>query len=224
MKTNPKQGRLLISLGLLMVLLSFSLIVYNIYIDRQAERMARQVIAELDEHLSPNTPPETCAEITPLPDDEPFETEEIEIEIEIPDYVLNPEMEMPTKTIHGTDYIGILTIPFLELELPIIGEWSYSNLKNAPCRYSGSAYSDNLVIAGHNFYSHFGGLKNLRENDTIGFSDMDGNTFTYKVVLYEVLNASDVEDMISSDWDMTLFTCTMDGQSRITIRCVREGK
>lgn len=43
----------------------------------------------------------------------------------LPDYMLCPDMEMPVKTIEGVDYIGILTIPALELELPVISEWSY---------------------------------------------------------------------------------------------------
>ena len=58
----------------------------------------------------------------------------------IPDYVLYPNMEMSVETINGIDFIGVLRIPTLELELPVISEWNYPNLKSAPCRYSGSAY------------------------------------------------------------------------------------
>ena len=35
-------------------------------------------------------------------------------EIEYPDYILNPEMEMPVKEIDGIDYIGTLKIPSFE--------------------------------------------------------------------------------------------------------------
>lgn len=136
----------------------------------------------------------------------------------IPDYVLSPNMEMPVETINGIDFIGVLRIPALELELPIISEWNYPNLKTAPCRYSGSAYLNNLIICGHNYTSHFGTLKNLWEGDIATFTDMDGNVFTYKMVERETLNPTDIEEMESGNWDLTLFTCTVGGQSRVTIR------
>lgn len=127
-------------------------------------------------------------------------------------------MDMPLETINGIDYIGVLKIPALELELPVISEWNYSNLKTAPCRYRGSAYLNNLIICGHNYPSHFGKLKNLREGDRITFTDMDGNIFTYKMVERETLMPTSIDAMENGDWDLTLFTCTVDGQSRVIIR------
>ena len=53
-------------------------------------------------------------------------------------------------------YIGVLQIPSLDLTLPVISDWSYPALQIAPCRYEGSAYDGGMVIAGHNFDSHFG--------------------------------------------------------------------
>jgi sortase A len=38
----------------------------------------------------------------------------------------------------------------------------------------------------------------------------------------EILSPFAVEEMTSGDWDMTLFTCTVGGQSRVTVRCVLE--
>ena len=34
----------------------------------------------------------------------------------------------------------------------------------------------------------------------------------------ETLNPTDIEGMESGNWDFTLFTCTVGGQSRVTIR------
>ena len=62
-------------------------------------------------------------------------------EEETPEYLRNPEMEMPVEEIEGNGYIGLLEIPALGLSLPVMSEWSYPNLKLAPCRYSGSAYT-----------------------------------------------------------------------------------
>jgi sortase A len=117
------------------------------------------------------------------------------------------------------DYIGILTIPALELELPIISEWDYPALKVAPCRYTGSVYTNDLIILAHNYSTHFGRLKELVIGDEVYFTDMDGNTFAYNVAQKEILKATDVEEMVSGDWPLTLFTCTVGGKSRVTIRC-----
>lgn len=88
---------------------------------------------------------------------------------------------MPILTIDGHDYIGCLSIPGLDLSLPVMSQWSYPNLKLSPCRYSGSAYLDNLIIAGHNYQKQFGVLKSLQPGDKLVFTDMDRNTFTYAV-------------------------------------------
>ena len=39
--------------------------------------------------------------------------------------------------------------------------WSYPKLKVAPCRYRGSAYLDDLIIAAHNYDRHFGRINTL---------------------------------------------------------------
>ena len=139
----------------------------------------------------------------------------------MPDYVLNPEMEMPVSSIDGLDFIGILEIPAIDLKLPVASEWSYANLDTAPCRYAGSAYLDTLVILGHNYPAHFQKLKNLHQGDAIRFTDTDGNLFSYTVSDFEQLRPDQVTDMVSGDWDLTLFTCTVGGQLRLAVRCVR---
>lgn len=142
-------------------------------------------------------------------------------EEETPEYLRNPEMEMPVEEIEGNGYIGLLEIPALGLSLPVMSEWSYPNLKLAPCRYSGSAYTGNFTIAGHNYSTHFGPIGELNAGDSITFTDMQGNCFAYEVQVVETLEATAVEDMVSEEWDLTLFTCDLSGESRITVRCLR---
>ncbi len=142
---------------------------------------------------------------------------------EIPDYILNPDMEMPVETIDGRDFIGTLEIPSLNLNLPIISQWSYGNLRVAPCRYDGSAYKNDMILAAHNYPSHFGNLKYLKEGEYVIFTDADGNKFTYTAVVRETLMPTAVNEMLSKeedDWDLTLFTCTVGGRSRVVVRCV----
>ena len=128
-------------------------------------------------------------------------------------------MPMPVQVIDGEEYIGILQIPDLALELPIIGEWSYPRLRTAPCRYVGSACTHDLIIAAHNYASHFGGLASLAQGSEVIFTDMDGNRFIYAVSETEQLPGTAIEEMKSGDWDLTLFTCTIGGAARVTVRC-----
>ena len=140
---------------------------------------------------------------------------------ELPDYILNPDMEMPTEEVEGNDYIGVLEIPSSEISLPVMSEWSYPNLKTSPCRYSGSAYTGNLVIAAHNYRTHFGPIKNLTVGAQITFTDVKGRCFSYEVAVVEVLEPTAIQDMISEEWDLTLFTCTPGGQARVAVRCLK---
>ena len=123
-------------------------------------------------------------------------------EEETPEYLRNPEMEMPVEEIEGNGYIGLLEIPALGLSLPVMSEWSYPNLKLAPCRYSGSAYTGNFTIAGHNYSTHFGPIGGLNAGNSITFTDMQGNRFAYEVQVVETLEATAVEDMVSEEWEI----------------------
>lgn len=200
-KKRKQKGRFLIRLGLLLIAAALCFIIYNLYEEHRARELSGQALDALQEYIPGS--------------DQNDDTS-------MPDYMLNPDMEMPTQTIDGIDYIGVLEIPSLNLELPVISQWSYPNLRIAPCRYSGSAYSGGLVIAAHNYDSHFGRLKTLQTDDEVIFTDIDGNTFTYKVAVMEILEPLATEEMKSEEWDLSLFTCTIGGRSRVTVRCVLE--
>ena len=192
---KAKRGAVWINAGLLLIAAALFLSAYNEWESHEARDSARQVIAQLCDAL-----PTEAGEPTTLPD---------------------VRQEMPVKTINGRDYIGVLSIPSLELELPVISQWDYPALKVAPCRYSGSLYQDNLIICAHNYASHFGKLKELQPGDIVLFTDMDEHVVTFRMVERETLNPMDAEGMEAGDWDLTLFTCTIDGQTRVTIRLER---
>lgn len=130
-----------------------------------------------------------------------------------------PVPEMPTQTVNGWDYIGYLSIPSLELTLPIQSQWSYEGFRVAPGRFAGSTYSKDLVLAAHNYPQHFGRIGDLQPGDTVCFTDMDGHVTHYRVAALETLAPEDVEGMLSGEYDLTLFTCTVGGKSRVTVRC-----
>lgn len=127
--------------------------------------------------------------------------------------------EMTEAEIGGEAYIGYVSIPSLDLRLPVMSSWSYPKLRTAPCRYSGSTKTGDLVIAAHNYSQHFGQIENLQPGDEVTFTDMDGRVTDYEVAEVDTLDPADVEEMTDSGYALTLFTCTYSGRSRVTVRC-----
>ncbi|MGL4910930.1 MAG: sortase [Romboutsia sp.] len=128
------------------------------------------------------------------------------------------EGRMSSVEIDGIKYIGIIVIPRLNISLPIQDEWSKEALDSSPCRYTGSIYENNMVIMGHNFRSHFAGLKNLSSGDKVYFVDVYGDEYSYTVTYKELLNKTQVSNMVDNQSDLTLFTCDLYRNKRITIR------
>lgn len=205
---NNRKGLGFIAAGLLLLASAFALTAYNFLEQQRAKESSKSVLGELAPVLKDKSAETKENKNIPSPN-----------EIEIPDYILNPKMNMPVMEIGGQKYIGVLYIPAISVEIPVMSELSYSNLKIAPCRYYGSVYQNNFVIAAHNYSAHFGNLKNLSPGDEVTFIDASGNAFLFQVAATEVLRSSDTEGMNSGDWPLTLFTCTVDGQSRVTVRC-----
>ena len=207
-KKKNRIGNILKGAGLILVTAAVLLLVYNLWDGHRARESEEAILAEyLQENKKASESPDASDK---------------EDEQNIPDYILNPDMDMPEytlKSLGDVACIGILEIPALDLELPVISSWSYSSLRLAPCRYSGSAYKGNLVIAAHNYQSHFGGLRTLPEGSEVFFTDAVGNRFSYYVAVTEALTPWSVDDMTSGEWPLTLFTCTLDSQNRVTVRC-----
>lgn len=207
-KKKNRIGNILKGAGLILVTAAVLLLVYNLWDGHRARESEEAILAEyLQENKKASESPDASDK---------------EDKQNIPDYILNPDMDMPEytlKSLGDVACIGILEIPVLNLELPVISSWSYSSLRLAPCRYSGSAYKGDLVIAAHNYQSHFGGLRTLPEGSEVFFTDAVGNRFSYYVAVTEALTPWSVDDMTSGEWPLTLFTCTLDSQNRVTVRC-----
>ena len=211
MKSKTGMGNILLAAGALFLATALLLTGNNLYEAYQAGQASERLSQEVRSRIESQAQEESSLSQAALAGGEE----------ETPEYLRNPEMEMPVVEIEGNGYIGLLEIPALGLSLPVMSEWSYPNLKLAPCRYSGSAYTGNFTIAGHNYSTHFGPIRELNAGDSITFTDMQGNRFAYEVQVVETLEATAVADMVSEEWDLTLFTCDLSGESRITVRCLR---
>lgn len=200
-RNKKKKGTRLMTGGLLLIAAAFLLAGFYLWEGRRAGEDAGRELTQLRQEIG-----------------EPGQRENAG-EQEIPDYILDPNREMPVLEADGNLYIGILKIPALNLELPVMSDWSYPQLRTAPCRYAGAAYQDDLVIAAHNYRRHFGLLGTLAAGDEVRFTDVDGNVFLYSVMEIQILPPTAVEEMTDSGYGLTLFTCTPGGRTRLAVRC-----
>lgn len=201
--SGVRRGNILITLGILLLVGALGLSAYNIMGDRSAGAEAESILSQVKTLIDQG------------------QDYEVGLEDEL-DYQRNPEMELPRANIAGHECVGVLQLPAIGIELPVIADFNYDELLAGPCRFFGSPYMNNLVICAHNYDTHFRRIRDLKDGDKVIFVDMDGNVFTYSVGLVEVLEATDVTEMCVSDWDLSLFTCTFDSQSRVTVRCLSD--
>ena len=190
---------------------ALGLVAYNLHEDSLAAESAASVLqqlnAERDKRMQSTEPTELPTGITGQITEEP---------------TISPDTSMSTITIDGTAYIGSIAIPAFGVELPVAADWSYPQMKISPCRYEGSVYQNDLVICAHNYSTHFRNIKDLQKGDRIIFVDAVGNELDYHVELVETLQPTAISEMVSSEYDLSLFTCNYAGNARVTVRCNRE--
>lgn len=215
-----KKSKILIIAGLLLLAAALLIILYNAYTNKAGREASEQalenIVVQIDDAVKKNT---DLVESAQRELDAKGKTDAKVEDYVLPDYVLNPRMDMHTVEVDGHEYIGVLSIPSIEIDLPVMSEWSYPNLKLGPCRYTGTIYRHNMVILAHNYVSFFGKLKDLSYGDELSFTDADGNVFSYQVIEVETLPPTAIEEMRTGDWDLTVFTCTKGGRARVTVRC-----
>ncbi len=186
--------KILVILGFILILIASFLLIRNIYVDNRAGKLSNEVVEKIHKELE---------EITTNKED-------------------NNKKE--TLKIDGNEYLGIISIPTLDLELPVMNDWSYKKMRISPGKYYGELENNDLVICAHAYKSLFRYIKDLNPKDILILTDINGNEHIYEVKLIEILAPEDITEMIESEFDLTLFTCTNDNQNRVTVRLNRVEK
>ena len=190
--TRRNKDLLLVALGLIMAAAGLFLHLTEV----QQEQLAGENAALLLEAVSQQLP---SAPAEPLPDEE-------------------PEDEPQSLTVMGYDVLGTLRIPSVDIDLPVLNEWSYDLLTVAPCRYSGSIETGDLVILGHSYRTHLRPLRQVQPGDSVELTDAAGTVHRYVVAETEILRGSD-GSLLPSGYPLTIFTCTADSRHRFLARC-----
>ena len=201
-----KTGIAIVAAGAVLILSALLLLLYNRYEDAHAGQEAENLLENVETVIETKRikAPVTSKQQDAAPSTTP----------------LDPQM--PVVMLDGYEYVGYVEIPVLGLKLPVMSEWDYNRLKLAPCRQFGSSRTDDLVIAAHNYESHFGYLYQLELGDQVIFTDMDGIENLYEVTGLDTLNPIEVDAVQNSGHDLVLYTCTYEGKTRVTVFCDRK--
>ena len=196
-------GILCMVIGAVLMTLALSLFISNQKEDRRAAEAAQETLVTLVEQI----------------EEQHEETVSGNLQLPQGNNGHSLQIQMSTMEVEGNTYVGFLSLPALGMELPIMADWNYELLQLAPCLYSGTTFTNDMVLMAHNFQSHFGRINELQLGDEIIFTDVTGGRLRYEVVAKDVLASTDVEEMIEGAYDLTLFTCTYGGKHRITVYC-----
>lgn len=121
--------------------------------------------------------------------------------------------------------IGIINIPKIELEYPILDTTTKDNMRISITRFSGGNVNElgNLVLAGHNNHdgSMFGRTKELQVGDKIYLTDLLKNTVEYQISSVFITNPNDISILKTKDnqtREVTLITCEYGNKARRIIK------
>lgn len=139
--------------------------------------------------------------------------------------------EKESVTMNGYKVIGIIKIPKIGIEYPILDvntlnpDDTKEPMKYGIVKYWGGNVNDygNLSVAGHNYYNGtmFGKTKKLEIGDIVELTDLNNNTIAYQIYDRLVINPNDVTILASNDKtirEVTLITCTNGNYNRLVLK------
>lgn len=125
----------------------------------------------------------------------------------------------------GHKVIGIINIPAIDLEYPIIDKTTKETMRISISKFSGGEINEigNVALAGHNNYSGtmFGKNKNLKIKDKIYLTDLTRRTIEYEIYNIFVTDPNDTSILETEDKtkrELTLITCKNGRSERLIIK------
>lgn len=124
------------------------------------------------------------------------------------------------------EYVGRVVIPKINVDYPILANWSDALLKVSICKFHGPNPNEvgNLCLVGHNYRNKrfFSKVPTLEIGDIVQITDLSKRTIEYEVYdMHTVLpdNKDDTTQKTGGKKEVTLITCTNDSQQRVIVKC-----
>ena len=133
------------------------------------------------------------------------------------------------EQIQGHKVVGIIKIPKIELEYPILETTSKETLSLSITKFWGNQINEigNVTLAGHNNLNGtmFGKTKKLEVGDIIELTDIQNVTLKYKVFKIYVIDPNDISCILPEQEgtrEVTLITCTNGNKNRLIVKAREE--
>ena len=215
----------ILSVFLLCVLSSYA--IYAEYDRNKSEQVSQEILAGItffEPEVEIIEEEVTVVILNAIPEEEEviaeIQTVQTEVVIDVPE-------EQKSVASDGTVYysIGIINIPSINVNYPILSTYSDALLKIAPCKFHGPNPNQvgNLCIAGHNYKNtkFFSKVPKLESGDIIEITDLSGNTIKYAVYDKFIVNPDELactSQLTEGRREITLITCTEDNKQRHIIK------
>lgn len=126
---------------------------------------------------------------------------------------------------NGYKVVGIIRIPKIELEYPILEKTTIDSLNVSITKFWGNELNEigNVAIAGHNNLNGtmFGKTKKLEVGDIIEITDIQNITLKYEVFKKYVTDPNDISCIKAEEEgtrEITLITCTNGRSNRLILK------
>ncbi len=151
-----------------------------------------------------------------------------EVKTQIGQQENSEELKQVQVEYKGYNVVGIISIPAIEIEYPILDTTNEKTMKVAITKFWGNDVNElgNFTMAGHNNKdgTMFGKTKRLSIGDKIEMTDLTGKTIEYEIFDQYLIDPNDVSCVKSvkeNTREVTLITCA-NGRSNRLITKARE--
>jgi len=129
------------------------------------------------------------------------------------------------QEIKGNKVVGIIGIPKIDLEYPILEKTTVESLKLSITKFWGNRINEigNVALAGHNNLNGtmFGKVDSLEKGDVIELTDIQIVTLKYEVFDKYVIDPNDINCIFpveENTREVTLITCINGDNNRLIIK------
>lgn len=129
------------------------------------------------------------------------------------------------EQIEGYNVIGIIKIPKINIEYPILEKTDKTSLNLSITKFWGEKINQkgNIVLAGHNRLNNtmFGKIDKLENGDIIELTDSQMVTIKYQVFKTYNVDPNDITCILPEDEnsrEVTLITCTNADRERLVVK------
>lgn len=211
-------------LSIFLVCVLFSLYIYAAYDRNKSEEVSQDLLAGIDFNVEDD---ETVGNVsndvlTVVLDD--IHEREIE-ESKTEESIVIPQTEYEAPNGEKYTIIGVINIPKINVNYPVLSITSDALLKISPCKFWGPEPNEvgNLCIVGHNYRNSkfFSKVPTLEVGDIIELTDMYGKLIKYEVYDKYTVEPTDVactSQLTKGKKEVTLITCTNDSKQRVIVK------